>query len=166
MKTRIQKHTLPFVASCALVTTFLFPGTTSATEWAASAGRPQYSVDSTCWKVTWSGFVNICGQGSSATKKLVVPVHDIWNAWAGSSVSAYGQFQQSAGAWVSCIGVVYSPADGTYNVTNRGTTSHSTAQGELLTLGALLNPSLYDNGKYFDCDVTYGGAVYFVEYHQ
>jgi hypothetical protein len=31
MKTRIQKHAL--VASCALVRTFLFPGTTAATEW-------------------------------------------------------------------------------------------------------------------------------------
>jgi hypothetical protein len=163
MKTQIRRRILLLAASCALAA-IVFPGTASSTviSQAVTAGRPNFAADYSCWQVTWTGLVNTCALGS-ATKKLLVPVNAAtWDSWHGSAVEAYGQYQQTGGAWVSCIGVTYAALTGTYYVTNRKTTSNSTAQVEYLDLGPL---SIATNeAQYFDCDVTYGGAVYYTEH--
>jgi hypothetical protein len=164
MKTQIQRR-IPFLAASCALAAVVFPGTASSNVQSASVGGGVDFNRDSCWDVTWTGLVNTCGSPTAGeTTKLVVPVPaGTWDSWSGSSVMAYGQYLQTGGAWVSCVGVSYNGLTNTYYVSNRGTTSKTGAQAELVTLGALTIGTNYS--QYFDCDATHSGAVYYVEYH-
>ena len=147
----------------AALATLIAPRSASSYASLALVGVPEFPADKACWvstndgNINGGGFVNNCGSGGNATKKLMMPATAGWWGTTNFAVRASGTSSQNL-QWVRCRALNYTGVG--VNATSGVATIGGPAFYQDIQLGSMYVGN--SGGIEFDCDATWGGIVHAV----